>query len=105
MVALYKEYAGRGPTQARAHFQDEVIVVVLEETMTKVEETLVTEDEEELVRGVRRVFQGKFREDAVLRIEQLTGRKVRAFLSDHAVEPDIAVEVFILEPDEAASAG
>ena len=100
MVALYKEYVGRGPTQARSYVQEDVITVVLQDTMTKAEETLAAEDEEDLVRGVRRVFQGKFREDAVEIAERLTGRKVKAFLSDHAIDPDVAVEVFVLEPED-----
>ncbi len=100
MVALYKEYVGRGPTQARAYVDDDVITVVLQDTMTKAEKTLADEDEEDLVRGVRRVFQGKFREDAVEIVENLTGRTVRAFLSDHAIDPDVAVEVFVLESEE-----
>jgi uncharacterized protein YbcI len=97
MVALYKEYVGRGPTRARAHVNSDVVTVTLEDTMTRAEQTLAEEDEEELVRGVRRVLQGKFREDAVEIVERLTGRKVRAFLSDHAIEQDIAAEVFVLE--------
>jgi uncharacterized protein YbcI len=99
-VALYTEYVGRGPTRARAHVDTEIITVILEDTMTKAEETLAEENEEELVRGVRRVLQGKFREDACEIVERLTGRKVRAFLSDHAIEADIAAEVFVLEPAE-----
>ena len=98
MVALYKEYVGRGPTRARAHVDDDIITVILEDTMTKAEQTLADEEEEELVRGVRRVLQGKFREDASEIVERLTGRRVRAFLSDHAIDPDIAAEVFVLEP-------
>jgi uncharacterized protein YbcI len=72
--------------------------VVLEDTMIQAERVLAEEGEEGLVRGVRRVFQGKFRDDAVSMIERLTGRPVRAFLSDHEIEPDIAVEVFVLGP-------
>lgn len=98
MVALYKEYAGRGPTRARAHINSDIITVILEDTMTTAEQTLAEEDEEDLVRGVRRVLQGKFREDAMEIVERLSGRKVRAFLSDHAIESDIAAEVFVLEP-------
>jgi len=100
MVALYKEYVGRGPTRARAHVGDDIVTVILEDTMTTAEQTLAEEDEEELVRGVRRVLQGKFREDASEIVERLTGRKVRAFLSDHAIEADIAAEVFVLESSE-----
>ena len=31
-------------------------------------------------------------------IEALTGRKVVGFMSDNHVDPDLAVEVFVLEP-------
>ena len=100
MVALFKEYVGRGPTYARAYVEDGLIAIVLKDTMIKAEKTLADEGEEDLVRGVRRVFQGKFREDAIEIVENLTGRKVKAFLSDHAIDPDIAIEAFVLEEDQ-----
>jgi uncharacterized protein YbcI len=98
MVALFKEYVGRGPTHARAYLDEDLVAVVLQDTMIKAEKTLAEEGEKDLVRGVRRVFQGKFREDAVEIVENLTGRKVKAFLSDHAIDPDVAIEAFVLEP-------
>jgi uncharacterized protein YbcI len=105
MVALFKEYVGRGPSHARAYVEEDLVAVVLGDTMIKAEHTLAEEGEEDLVRGVRRVFQGKFREDAVEIVERLTGRKVKAFLSDHAIDPDIAIEAFVLEPaDDQAPA-
>ena len=98
MVALFKEYVGRGPSHARAYVEEDLVAIVLGDTMIKAEQTLADEGEEDLVRGVRRVFQGKFREDAVGIVERLTGREVKAFLSDHAIDPDIAIEAFVLEP-------
>jgi uncharacterized protein YbcI len=97
MVALYKEHVGRGPTHARTFLEDDLVLVVLEDTMIRAEKTLAEEGEEGLVRGVRQVFQGKFRDDANSIVERAVGRKVRAFLSDHAIDPDIAVEVFVLD--------
>ena len=98
MVALYKEYVGRGPQHARTVIDGDLVVVLLEDTMITAEKTLADEGEEDLVRGVRQVFQGKFRDDANSIVERSVGRKVRAFLSDHAIEPDVACEVFVLEP-------
>ena len=98
MVALFKEYVGRGPTHARAYVEGDLVAIVLQDTMITAEKTLAEEGEEDLVRGVRRVFQGKFREDAVEIVEKLTGRTVKAFLSDHAIDPDVAIEAFVLEP-------
>src|SRR3954452_4864899 len=98
MVALYKEYVGRGPTHARAYVHEDLVVVILQDTMITAEKTLADEGEEDLVRGVRRVFQGKFREDANSIIARPTGRKVLAFLSDHAIDEDVAAELVVLVP-------
>ncbi len=98
MVKLLKDHNGRGPTQARAYIHEDLVVVVLRRTMTKAERTLADEGEEALVRGVRRVLQGKFREDANGVVERLTGRRVSAFLSDHDVDQDVVIQAFVLEP-------
>ena len=93
MVGLFKEATGRGPGRARTYIEDGLVVTVLHDTMTKAERTLKDENLEDHVRSLRRIFQGTFRDEAIL-----TGSKVLAFLSDHAVDPDYAVEVFVLEP-------
>ena len=38
------------------------------------------------------------REEIVTLVKAQTGREVEAFMSDNSVEPDVAVEVFILAP-------
>ena len=98
MVALFKEATGRGPGRARTYIEDGLVVTVLHDTMTKAERTLKEEQHADQVRSLRRLFQGTFRDEAIEVVERLTGRKVLAFLSDHAVDPDYAVEAFVLEP-------
>jgi uncharacterized protein YbcI len=98
IVALFKEATGRGPGRARTYIEDGLVVTVLHDTMTKAERTLKEEQHADQIRSLRRLFQGTFREEAIEVVERLTGRKVLAFLSDHAVDPDYAVEAFILEP-------
>jgi uncharacterized protein YbcI len=98
MVALFKEATGRGPGRARTYIEDGLVVTVLHDTMTKAERTLKEEQHADQIRSLRRLFQGTFRDEAIEAVERLTGRKVLAFLSDHAVDPDYAVEAFILEP-------
>jgi uncharacterized protein YbcI len=98
LVALFKESTGRGPNRARTYIEDGIVVTVLYDTMTKAEKTLKDEHKEDTVRSLRRIFQGTFRDDAIEIVERLTGRKVVAFLSDHAVDPDYAIEAFVLEP-------
>ena len=98
MVALFKDAVGRGPGRARTYIEDGLVVTVLHDTMTKAERTLKDENLEDHVRSLRRIFQGTFRDEAIAVVERLTGRRVLAFLSDHAVNPDYAIEAFILEP-------
>ena len=98
MVALFKEATGRGPGRARTYIEDGLVVTVLHDTMTKAERTLKDENLEDHVRNLRRIFQGTFRDEAIAVVERLTGATVLAFLSDHAVDPDYAVEAFVLEP-------
>jgi uncharacterized protein YbcI len=98
MVKLLKDYNGHGPSHAHAYIHEDLLVVVLRCTMTTAERTLADEGEEALVRGVRRVLQGKFRKDASGIVERLTGRHVSAFLSDHDVDEDVVIQAFVLEP-------
>lgn len=98
MVGLFKEAVGRGPGRARTYIENGLVVTVLHDTMTQAERTLKDENLDEHVRDLRRIFQGTFRDDAIAVVERLTGRKVLAFLSDHAVDPDYAIEAFVLEP-------
>ena len=98
LVELTKETTGRGPGKARTYINENVIVTFLQDTMTKAERTLLDESKEEAVRDLRRLFQGVLREQAVGTVERITGRTVLAFLSDHALDPDYAIEAFVLEP-------
>ena len=42
------------------------------------------------------------RDDLVAIVERRLGRTVLAFMSQNHIDPDLAVEVFILEPPAAA---
>jgi len=99
MVALIKQYVGRGPTSARTYVHDDLVVCVFHDLMTQVEKTLADDEHQELVLELRRTFQETLRDDAITEIERLTGRKVTAFMSDHAIEPDYASEIFVLESE------
>ena len=80
MVTLLKHYIGRGASHARAYIHGDLVVVVLHGTMTKAEWTLADEGEAAVVRDMRQVLKGKFREDANRIVERLTGQRVSAFL-------------------------
>lgn len=101
MVRLYKEQFGRGPTKARAHFAGpDTLIATLEDTLTPAERGLVRMGEHQRLRDVRMFFQYASEEEFRTSVEEITGRKVRAFVSGIDVEQDVATEVFYLYPLE-----
>ena len=92
--SLVSEHIGSGP-KARTYLNGEVVTVVLTDTLTKGEERLVRDGMSELVLGTRRAFQQTIRQDLVMGIEELTGRRVRASASE--MRPDITIEVLVLD--------
>ncbi len=105
VVRTMSEYTGRGPTRARTHFGDDVVTVVLQDTLTKGERSLVSDGLDELVLSTRKAFQATMRTDLARGVEEILGREVTAFLSDNHIDPDIAVEVFVLGRGGAESHG
>ena len=101
IVRTMSDYTGRGPTKARTHLSDDLVTVVLQDTLTKGERRLVHDGCEDLVLTMRKAFQVTMRHDLVAGIEEILGRSVLAFMSDNHIEPDMAVEVFMLAPNGA----
>jgi uncharacterized protein YbcI len=102
-VRLLSQYTGRGPTKARTYINENVVTIVLQDTLTKAERTLVDKDRGELVLLTRATFQEVMGDELTAGIEGVLGRKVTAFLSANHIDPDIAIESFILAPaDEVA---
>ncbi len=102
VVRLLAEYTGRGPTKARTYINEDYIAVVLQDTLTKGERSLVRDGKTELVLATRKAYQNTMSRDLVAAVEQLTGRTVYAFLSDNRTDPDVAVESFVLAPQDGA---
>ncbi len=98
VVRLFREYLGRGPTKTRTTIRDDLVVVLLEDTLTKAEKKLAADGEEEAVVQMRRAAQGTMRTALADAVAEHTGRQVRAFMSGNSLDPDYAVEVFVLEP-------
>ena len=103
IVGIVHEYTGRGPTRARTSIRDDVVVVVLQETLLKAERSLIEDGKTELVVTMRRSFQQTMREDMSKAVSELTGREVIAFMSDSHLEPDYSVELFVLAPEEGVA--
>jgi uncharacterized protein YbcI len=102
-VKILHEYTGRGPTKARTYINDNLITVVLQDTLTMGERSLVSDGKTDLVLTTRRAFQHTMSTQMIAAVERYSGREVRAFLSANNVDPDTAVESFVLEPRDEGS--
>jgi uncharacterized protein YbcI len=100
MVALLKEFYGRGPTRTKSYFEDDLVVCVLRGGFSRVEETLLEGGRGPAVIQQRMEFQELMRERFEGVIEQATGRRVIGFMSGNQQHPDMMCEVFILAPSD-----
>src|SRR4029450_9967716 len=100
MVALLKEFYGRGPTRAKSYYEDDLVVCVLRGGFSRVEQTLLEGGRSYAVIQQRMEFQELMRERFAAVIERATGRRVIGFMSGNQQDPDMMCEVFILAPTD-----
>jgi uncharacterized protein YbcI len=100
MVALLKEFYGRGPTRAKSYYEDDLVVCVLRGGFSRVEQTLLDGGRGHAVIQQRMEFQEVMRDRFTGVIEQATGRAVIGFMSGNQQHPDLMCEVFILGPTD-----
>jgi len=104
VVKALARTTGRGPTKAKTTLGDNGVFVVVQDSLTVGERTLTSAGQGQVVLDLRRRWQAVMRVDVSREIEELTGRKVIGFMSDNHIDPDLAVEVFVLEPLPQTSA-
>ena len=100
LVALLKEYYGRGPTRAKSYYEDDLVVCVLRGGFTRVEQTLLEAGRGPAVIRQRMEFQDLMQERFEAVIESATSRRVIGYMSGNQQDPDIMCEVFILAPTD-----
>jgi uncharacterized protein YbcI len=100
LVALLKEFYGRGPTRTKSYYEDDLVVCVLRGGFSRVEETLLEGGRGDAVIQQRMQFQDLMRERFEGVIERATGRAVIGFMSGNQQHPDMMCEVFILAPTD-----
>ena len=97
IVAFMREHYGRGPIKAKTYVLDNLIVCVLSDGFTAIERTMVEGGQPDRVLEMRRDFQELMEVRYTEMIEELTGRQVLAFLSQAHVEPDLTIEMFLMD--------
>ena len=100
LVALLKEFYGRGPTRTKSYYEDDLVVCLLRGGFSRVEQTLLAGGRGSSVIQQRMEFQELMRERFTAVIEQATGRRVIGFMSGNQQQPDMMCEVFILAPTD-----
>jgi uncharacterized protein YbcI len=105
LVHLHRRYYGKGPTKAKTYAMNDTVVCMLKGGFTTVEETLIADDKAEDVEHIRRSFQQTMRRRFTEVVEQATGRVVIAYMSQVHATPDMAVELFVLQPADPGFLG
>jgi uncharacterized protein YbcI len=105
VVRLQADYYGKGPTKAKTYIVEDIVVVVLEESFTRAEKTLAARGERDAIQHIRRRFQQQMADSFIGIVEQVTGRKVRAFLSETNIDQDVSVEMFLLAEERTDMTG
>lgn len=98
IVSLHRRFYGKGPTKAKTYAVNDTVICVLEGGFTTVERTLIDEHDVDAVLQVRRSFQRAMEGMFTEVVENALGRKVIAYMSQIHADPDLAVELFVLEP-------
>jgi uncharacterized protein YbcI len=97
IVGIHSKHLGRGPSSASTYRNGNMVVVLMWDVLTQVEKTIALAGNGDAVSSMRQLFQDTMSPDFTEAVERLTGRKVVAFIGGNHVDPDIAVELFILD--------
>jgi uncharacterized protein YbcI len=100
IVALFKEYYGKGPTRTKTYYEDDLVICLLRGGFTRVEETLRDAGRGHEVILQRMAFQDVMRDRFESVIEEATGRRVIGFMSGNQQDPDMLCEIFVLAPSD-----
>jgi uncharacterized protein YbcI len=98
LVRIHTSAIGRGPRKSYSFHNGDTLITVMLGVLTRAEQTLVSYREGEAVLAMRRLSQRAMAEEMKAVVARLTGRGVLAFMSDNHIDPDMAIQVFILAP-------
>ena len=97
MARIKREFYGKGPARTRTYIFDRFVVAVLDDVLTPVERALKEGGRSGLVRRVRLAFEDMMTATFTGEVERLTGLPVVAYHSQIVFDPDMAIELFVLD--------
>jgi uncharacterized protein YbcI len=104
LVQLHSRYYGKGPMKAKTYLVNDTVICLLRGGFTRVERTLIEQGRSDAVHEIRRSFQKAMEQQFREVVEGATGRKVIAYMSQVHEDPELALELFVLEPTAEAEA-
>jgi uncharacterized protein YbcI len=96
VVRIHARNFGSEPDGAEVTWQDDFLICMLENALTEAERRLIDRGRFDRVRADRRALHGVLEPTYKALVETLTGRSVRAYMSEVDVK-GVAFEAFILE--------
>jgi uncharacterized protein YbcI len=97
MIEFHKRYYHRAPVTAKTLLLGEdLLACVLGGVYTDVEKTMIELQRSTIVQETRNAFQNAMQDKFIDAVEDLSGRRVLAFISNHHIGPDIEIELFML---------
>jgi uncharacterized protein YbcI len=100
MVGFHQRYYHREPVSAKTMLLgDDLLACVLGGVYTDVEKTMIEIQRSTLVQETRNAFQTAMQDKFINTVQNLSGRRVLAFVSNHHVGPDVEIELFLLVPN------
>jgi uncharacterized protein YbcI len=103
MVARQKRFWGKGPKNVKSYIIDDLVLIVMRGGLTVAERTMVDFGQHDLVRQFRQVFENEMTSELSQMIEQLAKRKVLTYQSQILFDPDVVIEIFVLDATPGAA--
>src|SRR3712207_1180881 len=105
IVRMQKEHWGKGPLAAKSYMLDDFLLVVMRDSVTQAEQTMLDFGQPDLVRQFRQTFENEMTAQLTGKIEELTGRRVVTYQSQILFDPHIVIELFFFEEAAADQQG
>ena len=97
LVAVHRRYHHRAPVTAKSQLLgDDLLACVMGGVYTDVEKTMIEIQKGPVVQETRSAFQNAMQHRFIEIVERLSGREVRAFISNSHIGPDLEIEIFLL---------
>jgi uncharacterized protein YbcI len=103
LVQLHHRFYGKGPTKAKTYLVDDIVICVLRGGFTTIERTLIDRGETDSVHALRRSFQRVMESEFTEVVAEALGRTVVAYMSQVRHDPEVAIEIFILEQADGSA--